>query len=87
MAGISIETNTTVSVNSSLGTPINPGDKIIIRAGSEDIICKFVEVSKGYFKTTTLDGQQENKYRLSTITESSVVESISVESKESKEDE
>lgn len=33
----------------------------------EDIVCRFKEVAGGYFVTTTLDGEIENKYRIGSI--------------------
>lgn len=70
----------TINITSSDGVPIYRGTTIIIRAGEEDVICKFVEINNGYFVTETLDRTlptRQNKYRLGTIKKSTVVEDIS----------
>ena len=45
-------------------------DAILLRVSRrtpEDIVCRYAGLSNGYFVTTTMDGQSENKYRQSSI--------------------
>lgn len=46
------------------------GDAIMLRINRrtpEDVVCRYAGLSNGYFVTTTLDGQHENKYRQASI--------------------
>lgn len=59
-----------VTVEASDGQVLKEGDAILLRVSRrtpEDIICRYTGLSNGYFVTTTLDGQTENKYRQSSI--------------------
>lgn len=87
MAGINIEEQKVVHITASDGTPISRGDMLLLRAGDEDVLCRFVEVNNGYFVTETIDKgacQKQNKYRLGTIKKSMVVEDIRFRAKEDK---
>lgn len=59
-----------VEVEASDGQILRDGDAIMLRVSRrtpEDVVCRFAGLSNGYFVTTTLDGQYENKYRQSSI--------------------
>jgi len=59
-----------VEVEASDGQILKEGDAIMLRVSRrtpEDVVCRFAGLSNGYFVTTTLDGQHENKYRQSSI--------------------
>lgn len=59
-----------VEVEASDGQVLKEGDAIMLRVSRrtpEDIVCRFSGLSNGYFVTTTLDGQHENKYRQASI--------------------
>ena len=59
-----------VEVEASDGQVLKEGDAIMLRVSRrtpEDIVCRFAGLSNGYFATTTLDGQHENKYRQASI--------------------
>ena len=59
-----------VEVEASDGQILKEGDAIMLRVSRrtpEDIVCRFAGLSNGYFVTTTLDGQHENKYRQASI--------------------
>lgn len=59
-----------VEVEASDGQILKEGDAIMLRVSRrtpEDIVCRFAGLSNGYFATTTLDGQHENKYRQTSI--------------------
>ena len=59
-----------VEVEASDGQILKKGDAIMLRVSRrcpEDVACRFVGLSNGYFVTTTLDGQHENKYRQASI--------------------
>lgn len=59
-----------VEVEASDGQVLKEGDAIMLRVSRrtpEDVVCRFAGLSNGYFVTTTLDGQSENKYRQSSI--------------------
>ncbi len=59
-----------VTVEASDGQVLREGDAIMLRVSRrtpEDIVCRYAGLSNGYFVTTTLDGQTENKYRQSSI--------------------
>lgn len=59
-----------VEVEASDGQVLKAGDAIMLRINRrtpEDIICRYAGLSNGYFVTTTMDGQHENKYRQTSI--------------------
>lgn len=59
-----------VEVEASDGQVLKEGDAIMLRVSrrtQEDVVCRFAGLSNGYFVTTTLDGQHENKYRQASI--------------------
>ena len=59
-----------VEVEASDGQVLKEGDAIMLRINRrtpEDVVCRYAGLSNGYFVTTTLDGQSENKYRQSSI--------------------
>lgn len=59
-----------VEVEASDGQVLKEGDAIMLRINRrtpEDVVCRYVGLSNGYFVTTTLDGQHENKYRQASI--------------------
>lgn len=59
-----------VEVEASDGQILKEGDAIMLRVNRrtpEDVVCRFAGLSNGYFVTTTLDGQHENKYRQASI--------------------
>lgn len=59
-----------VEVEASDGQILKEGDAIMLRVSRripEDIVCRFAGLESGYFVTTTLDGQYENKYRQTSI--------------------
>lgn len=59
-----------VEVEASDGQILKEGDAIMLRVSRripEDVVCRFAGLSNGYFVTTTLDGQHENKYRQASI--------------------
>ena len=59
-----------VGVEASDGQVLKEGDAIMLRVSRrtpEDVVCRFAGLSNGYFVTTTLDGQHENKYRQASI--------------------
>lgn len=59
-----------VEVEASDGQILKEGDAIMLRVSRrtpEDVACRFAGLSNGYFVTTTLDGQYENKYRQASI--------------------
>lgn len=59
-----------VEVEASDGQVLKEGDAIILRINRrtpEDVVCRYAGLSNGYFVTTTLDGQHENKYRQASI--------------------
>lgn len=68
--GLKINEITRVEIEASDGQLLEEGDTIMLRVNrrtQEDIACKFSRLSGGYFVTTTLDGQYENKYRQASI--------------------
>ena len=59
-----------VEVEASDGQVLKEGDAIMLRINRrtpEDVVCRYAGLSNGYFVTTTLDGQHENKYRQASI--------------------
>lgn len=59
-----------VEVEASDGQVLKAGDAIMLRINRrtpEDIVCRYARLSNGYFVTTTMDGQHENKYRQTSI--------------------
>lgn len=59
-----------VEVEASDGQVLKAGDAIMLRINRrtpEDIVCRYAGLSNGYFVTTTMDGQHENKYRQTSI--------------------
>lgn len=59
-----------VEVEASDGQVLREGDAIMLRVSRrtpEDVVCRYAGLSNGYFVTTTLDGQHENKYRQASI--------------------
>lgn len=84
MPGISVEERKIIAIKDTAGTPIKPGDDLLIRKGGEDILCMFKALDGGYFITETTDGKHENKYRVASIETCVVVESISFRNKDQK---
>ena len=59
-----------VEVEASDGQVLKEGDAIMLRINRrapEDVVRRYAGLSNGYFVTTTLDGQHENKYRQASI--------------------
>jgi len=59
-----------IEVEASDGQILKKGNIIMLRINRrtlEDIVCRYVGLSGGYFVTTTLDRQHENKYRQTSI--------------------
>lgn len=59
-----------VEIEASDGQVLKEGDAIMLRINRrtpEDVVCRYAGLSNGYFVTTTLDGQHENKYRQASI--------------------
>lgn len=70
-----------VEVEASDGQILKEGDAIMLRVSrrtSEDVVCRFAGLSNGYFVTTTLDGQHENKYRQASIETCYRIENVEV---------
>lgn len=65
--GINIKRLEQVILTDSYGSPIEPGDAIIIRAADQDVICVYKGIDDGYFVTLTLDTETTNRYRMRTI--------------------
>lgn len=64
---VQIDRKEVITVKDDKGTVLCKGDPIIIRVCSEDIVCRYVGIISGYFVTTTLDDELENKYRQGSI--------------------
>lgn len=64
---IQIDRKEVITVRDDKGTILNNGDPIIIRVGTEDIVCRYVGIISGYFVTHTLEDGKENKYRQGSI--------------------
>lgn len=59
-----------IEVEASDSQVLKEGDAIMLwvnRRIPEDVVCRFTGLSNGYFVTTTLDGQHENKYSQASI--------------------
>lgn len=56
-----------VEVLDSNGKVLKNGNPIMLRIKGEDIVCRFYGIANGYFVTQTLDGENYNKYRMSSI--------------------
>ena len=65
--GIKVTETKVVEVTDSDGKVLRKGYPIMLRIKGQDIVCRFVGMSNGYFVTETLDGKHENKYRLGSI--------------------
>lgn len=68
--GLKVNEITTIEVEASDGQLLKEGDAIMLRVSRrtpEDVVCRFAGLANGYFVTTTLDGQYENKYRQGSI--------------------
>lgn len=64
---VQIDRKEVITVKDDKGTVLCKGDPIIIRVGTEDIVCRYVGIISGYFVTHTLEDDAENKYRQSSI--------------------
>lgn len=73
---ISITETKTITVRDANGNIVNEGDAIRLRIKTEDIVCRFVGLSGGYFVTQTIDRKHENKYRQGSIVECVRIEEI-----------
>ena len=76
MPGLSIAEKMVVTIRDSFDNEIIPGAMILIRKQGEDILCNFKALEGGYFKTETIDGVRENKYRVASIESCKTVEDI-----------
>lgn len=67
--GIQIKTKTVTDVFDSNGKPLCLGDTILIRAGKEDIACRYEGVEKQYFCTSPYASNRGEivKYRFDSI--------------------
>ena len=68
--GLKVNEIVKVEVEASDGQVLKEGDAIMLRINRrtpEDVVCRYAGLSNGYFVTTTLDGQHENKYRQASI--------------------
>lgn len=64
---VQIDRREVITVRDDNGTVLGNGDPIIIRVGTEDIVCRYVGIISGYFVTRTLEDGKENKYRQGSI--------------------
>lgn len=64
---------------------MNPGDTIILRIDTEDILCVFKGIESGYFITETREDNIRNRYRVKSIKKSKVVKSASVDAADEEE--
>lgn len=64
---VRIDRKEVITVKDDRGVVLLKGDPIIIRVGSEDIVCRYIGIISGYFVTRTLDEELENKYRQGSI--------------------
>lgn len=64
---VRIDRKEVITVKDDRGVVLLKGDPIIIRVGSEDIVCRYIGIISGYFATRTLDEELENKYRQGSI--------------------
>lgn len=71
--GILVNEVTQIKVTDSEGKTMHPGDTIIIRIDTQDIICDFVGIEGGYFITKTHGDGIRNRYRVKSIKKSEVV--------------
>ena len=71
--GILVNEVTKIKVTDSEGKTMHPGDTIIIRIDTQDIICDFVGIEGGYFITKTHRDRIRNRYRVKSIKKSEVV--------------
>lgn len=71
--GILVNEVTQIKVTDSEGKTMHPGDTIIIRIDTQDIICDFVGIEGGYFITKTREDGIRNRYRVKSIKKSEVV--------------
>lgn len=85
MAGITVNEVTRIRVYDSEGNTIRQGDTIVLRIGTEDILCDFEDIKGGYFITTTCDGEFWNRYRVKSIKKSKVVKAAASQDAENKE--
>lgn len=83
--GISVHEVTQVRVSDSEGNAMNPGDTIILRIDTEDILCVFKGIESGYFITETRDDGIRNRYSVKSIKKSKVVKSASVDAENKEE--
>lgn len=64
---VRIEREEIVTVKDDVGVVVQPGDFIMIRAGKQDVVCRFKGIEHGYFKTQHLYDDETIKYRSSSI--------------------
>lgn len=84
--GISVHEVTQVRVSDSEGNAMNPGDTIILRIDTEDILCVFKGIESGYFITETCEDGIRNRYRrVKSIKKSKVVKNASVDAADEEE--
>lgn len=75
--GILVNEVTQIKVTDSEGKTMHPGDTIIIRIDTQDIICDFVGIEGGYFITKTHGDGIRNRYRVKSIKKSKVIKTAS----------
>lgn len=85
MAGLTVNEVTRIEVSDSEGNAMNPGDTIILRIDTEDILCVFKGIESGYFITETCEDNIRNRYRVKSIKKSKVVKSASVDAADEEE--
>lgn len=83
--GILVNEVTQIKVNDSEGNAMHPGDTIILRIDTQDILCEFVGIEGGYFITETCEDGIRNRYRVKSIKKSKVVKSASVDAADEEE--
>ena len=75
--GIFVNEVTTIEVEDSNGQKVHPGDLIVLRIDTEDILCTFEGIAGGYFITKTREDGIQNRYRVKSIKKSEVVKAAS----------
>lgn len=80
-SGIYVNEVTKIEVQDSNGRIMNPGDTIILRIDTEDILCIFEGIAGGYFITKTREDGIQNRYRVKSIKKSEIVKPASEDAK------
>ena len=75
--GILVNEVTQIKVTDSEGNAMHPGDTIILRIDTQDILCEFVGIEGGYFITETCEDGIRNRYRVKSIKKSKVIKTAS----------